>query len=82
MLLAGAATLVTLAAAAPARADWDHDGWRRHEWREHEWREHEWREHEWREHHPVWGYQYAPPPPVYYAPRVYYAPPPVVYWNR
>jgi hypothetical protein len=28
------------------------------------------------------AYTYAPPPPVYYAPRAYYyAPPPVVYYN-
>jgi hypothetical protein len=89
IVLAAAGALSVLAAVAPARADWDHDGWRRREWREHERREHEWREHEWRRHerHQP-GYVYAPPPPVIYRPPAYsappavYAPPPGVRWGN
>jgi hypothetical protein len=79
IVLAAAGGLAVLAAAIPARADWD--GWRRHEWRERAWREREWQRHHW--HQP--GYAYVPPPPVIYRPPpaiyrpppAYYAPPPV-----
>ncbi len=63
-IVLAAATVVSLAAPAAAKADpyWGHEGgyregWRdgedrrEHEWREHEWREHgQWQRHEWRGH--------------------------------
>ena len=73
IVLAAAGGLAVFAAAAPARADWDHDGWRRREWREQRWREYEWRRH----HVYRPGYVYGPPPPVIYRPRPYHVPPPV-----
>ena len=74
IVLAAAGALTVLAAAMPARADWD--GWRRHEWREHEWREHEWQRHE--SHRP--GYVYGPAPAVIHRPPAY-APAPGYYYR-
>ena len=77
IVLAAVGIMGFVAAASPARADWDdHDGWRRqegheHGGREHQWREQRWRDHEWRE-RAYRGYAppviYAPPPAYYYAP--------------
>ncbi len=79
--LATCGAVALLAAAAPARADWDHrDGWG---WHGRDWHD------GW---HGRWGgppppvyrpWAYAPPPAVYYPPPAYYAPPPPppVYYN-
>lgn len=64
--LAAVGTMVLLAAASPASADWDgHHGWHHH-WYRPWW---------------GWGPAYYYRPPVVYAPPpVYYAPPPPVYY--
>ena len=85
VLLAAVGALGVAAACAPARAEWDDDGWRHHEWRERQWQEQRWREHEWRERQ---RQSYAPPPVIYarpplaysYAPPAYYAAPPPAYY--
>ncbi len=61
--LAIAGSMVLLAVASPAKADWDDHGWREHHWPGPRW---------------GWGppaYYYSPPV-VYASPPVYYAPPP------
>jgi hypothetical protein len=73
---AGAMTLAT--ATVPAMAQPWRDHWHHHDWHDHDWHDHDWHRHYYgRPYYP--GYAYAPPPPVYYAPRPYYPPPPVYY---
>jgi hypothetical protein len=67
-ILAAAGAMVVATAAMPAMAQ----PWRDHHWHHRVWHRHYYR----RPYYP--GYAYAPPPPVYYAPRPYY-PPPAVY---
>jgi hypothetical protein len=76
IVLAAAAGLAVLAAAIPARADWD--GWRRHEWRERASREREWQRDHW--HQP--GYAYVPPPPGIYRPPPVISRPPTAIYRR
>jgi hypothetical protein len=95
IILAAAGAVSVLAAAAPARADWDDWGdSRRPGWNDHG-RDRGWRDRDWRDNQRGWnrgyyGYGYGPgyysygyAPPVVVAPRYprprYYAPPPVVY---
>jgi hypothetical protein len=79
LILAAAASVGSLALAAPALADNDHRGHRGHHFKQHH------RHHHHFDHRPVVVMPpprvYYAPPPVYYAPPapVYYAPPPVVY---
>jgi hypothetical protein len=88
IVLAAAGAISLLAAAAPAKADWDDHG--RSGWRDRDWRTEEWREHHhawspgysWRPGYYGYGYGYAPPivryrPPVVrygYAPRIVVVP--------
>jgi len=89
IVLAAAGAISLLAAASPAKADWDdhgRSGWRDRDWRTEEWREHHhawWPGHySWRPGYYSYGYGYAPPivryrPPVVrygYAPRVVVVP--------
>ena len=89
IVLAAAGAISLLAAAAPAKADWDdhgRSGWRDRDWRTEDWREHHharWPGHySWRPGYYSYGYGYAPPivryrPPVVrygYAPRVVVVP--------